>query len=93
MNGDLKPLVVTTSFRGVFFGYGTPTESKTIRLERARMCIKWPPEQRGVIGLAADGPKAGAKVGPACPAITIQEVTAVMEATEEAAARWEKAPW
>ena len=88
-----QPLVVTTAHRGVFFGYGERTDESTIRLEQARMCVSWPPENRSVVGLASDGPKKGARVGPAAPAITLRDVTAVMEASEEAAKAWEKGPW
>ena len=89
----MQPLVVTTAHRGVFFGYGEPTTESTIRLERVRMCLYWPQENKGVIGLAATGPVKGSRVGPAAPAMTLQGVTAVMEASEAAAAAWEKEPW
>lgn len=87
------PLVVTTAHRGVFFGYGEPTASDTIRLERARMCVYWPKELHGVIGLASKGPTKGAKIGPAAPAITLQNVTSIIEASESAAKAWEAEPW
>lgn len=87
------PLVVTTASRGVFFGYGTPSDAETIRIERARMCVYWSMDVGGVVGLAAKGPSSKCKVGPAAPAITLRGVTSVMEATMEAVALWEKAPW
>jgi len=93
MENGKQPLVVTTEHRGVFFGYGTPTDKNTIRLERARMCVYWPEENHGVIGLAADGPKKGAKVGPAALMLTLRGVTAVMEVGEKAAKAWESEPW
>ena len=89
----MQPLVVTTAHRGVFFGYGEPTTESTIRLERARMCVYWPESNHGVLGLVADGPKKGAKVGPAAPALTLRDVTAVMEVSEAAVKAWEKEPW
>lgn len=91
-----KPVVVTTSHRGVFFGYvpeDADVTAKTIRLERARMCVYWDSAVRGVVGLATAGPNARSKVGPAAPAFVLQDVTAVMDATPEAAQAWEKAPW
>lgn len=88
-----RPLLVTTEHRGVFFGYGEPTDESTIQLERVRMCIYWPESQHGVLGLASQGPLAGAKVGPAVPSATIRAVTAVAECTEAAAAAWETEPW
>ena len=88
-----KPLVVTTSHHGVFFGYGQPTTDGTIRLERVRMAVYWSADMKGVVGLAVSGPSNDCHIGPAAPAITLLGVTAVMEATPEAAAAWESAPW
>lgn len=87
------PLVVTTEHRGVFFGYGTPTTDKTIRLERARMCVYWSADVRGVVGLAAKGPSKGCRIGPAAPAIVLQGVTAVLEVSKEAEEQWNREPW
>lgn len=87
------PLVVTTAHRGVFFGYGEPTTDKIIRLEEARMCVSWSSDVKGVVGLAANGPTRGCRIGPAAPAITLQEVTSVMEVSEKAEAAWKQAPW
>jgi hypothetical protein len=90
---DKQALVVTTAHKGVFFGYGTPSNDKTIRLERARMCVYWSEDCKGVVGLAANGPTARCKVGPAAPFITLQDVTAVMEASDAAVSAWEKGFW
>lgn len=87
------PLVVTTAHRGVFFGYGTPTTESIIRIEKARMCVYWSAGVRSVLGLAANGPDKSCKIGPAVPAITLRDVTSVMEVSVEAAAKWEGAPW
>lgn len=88
-----KALLVTTAHKGVFFGYGTPTTESTIRLERARMCVYWTVECRGVLGLAVTGPTANCKIGPAVPSIILREVTSITEVSDEAIAQWEKAPW
>ena len=93
MTGNNQALVVTTSHRGVFFGYGAVTTDKIIRLEQVRMCIYWSAGVKGVLGLAVTGPKSDCKIGPAIPAMTIQDVTSIMECTSEAMDAWEKAPW
>ena len=87
------PLVVTTEHRGVFFGYGLPTEAKIIRLERARMCVYWSADVKSVVGLAATGPTKGCRIGPEAPAITLQGVTSIMEVSEEAEKKWKAEPW
>ena len=88
-----QALVVTTEHRGVFFGYGEPTEAKTIRLENCRMCLYWPESIHGVVGLASGGPQKGAKIGPAAPAMILQDITSIMEASPIAIKNWEKELW
>lgn len=88
-----QPLVVTTAHRGVFFGYGTPTNEKIIRLEQCRMCVYWSASLHGVVGLATKGPNNECRVGPAAPAITLQDITAVIEVTRESEAAWKLEPW
>ena len=87
------PLIVTTQHRGVFFGYGAPGDASTIRIERARMVVYWSADCRSVVGLAATGPSNGCKIGPAAPAITVRDVTSVIECSDEAAKRFEEAKW
>lgn len=93
MSSKNIPLVVTTEHRGVFFGYGQPTDGKVIRLENARMCVSWSADVKGVVGLAAVGPSKSCRIGPAAPAITLQAVTSVMEVSPEAEAKWNQQPW
>ena len=85
--------MVTTAHRGVFFGYGVPSDGPTITLKRARMCVYWSAEVKGVLGLAVTGPIKDSKIGPAAPEITLRDVTAVTVCTPAAVAAWEKAPW
>ena len=87
------PLVVTTSHKGVFFGYGNPTDESTIQLTEVRMCVYWSPDVRGVVGLAANGPTSSCRIGPAAPAMTLRDVTAVMEVSDKAEAAWKSEPW
>lgn len=93
MSPSNKPLLVTTLHKGVFFGYGEATSEKTIRLERARMCVHWSADVHGITGLAAKGPSRGCRIGPAAPSITLQDVTSVMEVSDEATQKWEEGPW
>lgn len=91
-----QALVVSTAHRGVFFGYGDSSEAANagvIRLEQARMCLYWAAQTKGFSGLAATGPLGASRVGPPAPAITLRDVTAVLECSEEAAAQWESGPW
>ncbi len=89
----LVPLMVTTAHKGVFFGYGETTDADTIRLEKARMCVYWSQDMKGIMGLASQGPSKSCRVGPAVAAITLQGVTSIVEVSKEAAEKWESSPW
>lgn len=90
-----RPVVVTTEHRGVFFGFlngDDPTET-TLTISDAQMCVYWSRDVNGVVGLAVTGPTKGCRVTPAAPSITLQGVTSVMEATEDALKSWQARPW
>jgi hypothetical protein len=88
-----KALIVTTAHKGVFFGYGEPSDNPTITLENARMCVYWPQETHGVLGLASLGPIKGSRISPAAPSVILRDVTAVMEVSPAAQVNWEKGIW
>lgn len=87
-----RAVIVTTTHRGVFFGYATETGGATISLRAARNCVYWSVDLRGFMGLAAMGPNGNCKVGPAAD-IEVRDITAVVAVTPEAEAKWNKAPW
>ena len=88
-----RPVVVCTQYRGVFFGYATDTSGDVVTLKRAHMCVYWEHAMHGVLGLASSGPSKGCRIGPSAETITLRGVTAVIEASPEAVAKWEAAPW
>lgn len=90
-----KALVVTTNHKGVFFGYADPLSLKNgeMRLTKARMAIYWSTDVKGVLGLAATGPSASCRISVAAPALTVNNVDAVIECSAEAIVAWEKGPW
>lgn len=91
-NGAGRPVIVTTAHRGVFFGYADKTDGETIKLNKARLCVYWSADCKGFMGLAAGGPTASCKIGPAAD-IEVRNITAVLEVTPEAVKAWEAAPW
>lgn len=86
-----RPVLVTTEYRGVFFGYADDTSGDTITLKRARNCIYWPSEQGGFLGLASEGPVKNARIGATVETFEARKVTSVTEVTEAAAKAWESA--
>jgi hypothetical protein len=90
-----KFVLVTTEHRGVFVGFGptAPDAKKNIVLTGAKMIVYWPSECHGVLGLAAEGPKRGAKIGPSVPSITLAKVTAVAECSDAATKAFDHEYW
>jgi hypothetical protein len=87
-----RAVLVTTEYRGVFFGYTSDTSGDVIALRAARNCIYWPSSNKGFLGLASEGPHKGSRVGPAAD-IELRKITAVAACTPEAVTAWEAAPW
>ncbi len=86
-----RPVIVTTEFRGVFFGYAKNTSGKTIKLKNARNCLYWSKATGGFMGLASIGPQAGSAVGRRAD-IELRKVTAVTDMTHSAVDVWEGFP-
>jgi len=87
-----RAVIVTTEYRGVFFGYTDNTDGDVVYLKRARNCVYWSSDTKGFIGLANIGPSNKCRVGPECD-IELRKITAVLEVTPEAVKKWENAPW
>jgi hypothetical protein len=84
-----RPVLVTTEYRGVFYGHAEDTSGDTIVLTGARNCIYWPSANGGFMGLASDGPVKGARIGVKVETMELRKVTSVTEVTHSAAAVWE----
>lgn len=84
--------MVTTSYKGVFFGYAKETSGDVIHLRAGRLCVYWTADLRGFMGLASHGPSSSCKVGPAAD-IEIRSVTSVVEVSPKAVILWENGPW
>ena len=85
----LRPVIVCTEFKGVFFGYAADTSGDSIFLEKARMAIYFG-TTRGVMELAETGPTNKSKVSARAD-LEIRKITAVFEVTEAATQAWEAA--
>jgi hypothetical protein len=87
-----RPVLVTTEYRGVFFGYADDTSGDVIQLKNARNIPYWSSSVKGFLGLAATGPDKDCRVGP--PAnIELRKITCVAECTPTAVEAWEGQPW
>ena len=86
-----RPVLVTTEYRGVFFGYADDTSGDVIVLTNARNCIYWPSANGGFGGLASEGPAKGARIGARVDKLELRKITSVAEMTEGATKAWEAA--
>lgn len=88
-----KAVLVTTEFRGVFFGY-VKNDAKLpaeITLMNARNCIYWHSSVGGFLGLASKGVNSECKIGSQVSELTLYKITSVTPVSEEAAKTWETA--
>jgi hypothetical protein len=85
-----KAVIVTTEFRGVFFGFVKDDKKSPdqITLTDARNCIYWSSDVGGFLGLAANGPTSGCRIGTKVSELTIYKVTSISPVSEEAAKKW-----
>jgi len=89
-NPELRPVIVCTEYKGVFYGLSGDTSGDVIHLKGARMALYWG-TTRGVMELAETGPTAKSKIS--APAdIEVRKITSVFEVTPEARKRWEAYP-
>ena len=89
-------LLVTTSYKGVFFGYvdaKPDVKTRELYLKRARCCVFWDSNVKGFLGLASTGPSASCRVGPPVGELLVNEITSIAIVDDAAAQAWEKAPW
>lgn len=96
MSKKSRPVLVTTTRRGIFVGRTTDSgDEPTITLTDARMVVYYARETRGVLGVASRGVANGSRVSPAVPRLVLRgsEITAIADATPEAEAAWTEEPW
>lgn len=86
-------VVITTTHRGVFGGRFVSRDEDEVVLDDARVCVYWPRETKGFVGLAVSGPVKGSRVSEACKRMTVPNVTAILECSDEAAKQWESGTW
>lgn len=86
---ELRPVIICTEHRGVFYGLAGDTSGDVIHLKRARMAIYFG-TTRGVMELAETGPTSSSKVSARAD-IEVRKITAVFEVTPKAAEAWEAA--
>lgn len=85
-----KAVLVTTEFRGVFFGYVKDEKNlpDEITLTNVKNCIYWSSDCGGFLGLASGGPTSSCKIGVQVPELRLFKITSVTPVSDEAAKKW-----
>lgn len=88
----MKPVLVTTQYRGVFYGelVGKPSKAE-LTLKNARNCIYWSSNCGGFLGLAANGPTKDCRIGTQVPELTLYDITSITPVTDKAVKAWQEA--
>ena len=91
---ESQAVLVTTEFRGVFFGYLKEQKGREeLTLLNAKNCVYWASSVGGFLGLASKGPDSNCKIGVQVPELTLYKITSITPVTDEAAKKWESAAW
>lgn len=89
-----RPVLITTEFRGVFFGYidpkdDQPTNEDNIIIRDARCAIYFA-TTGGFLELASKGPNSGSRIGAKAPGTSeFRKVTSITDVSPEAVESWE----
>jgi hypothetical protein len=85
-----RAVLITTEFRGVFFGYikNTDKSPNEIMLFNARNCIYWSKDCKGFLGLAKFGPTSSCIIGAQVEEITLYKITSITLVSSEAEKKW-----
>lgn len=78
----LRPVIVTTEYRGVFFGYANDTSGDIIHLKNAKMVIYWG-TTKGLLQLCETGTTKDTKLSAKAD-LEVRKVTGIFEVTSEA---------
>lgn len=87
-----RPVLLTTEYRGVFFGFAEKTSGDTVTLHDARNCIYWSKDVGGFAGLASLGPTTSCRIGRVVSQIELRKVNSVSEVSDMALKAWTAAP-
>jgi hypothetical protein len=89
----MKAVLITTEFRGVFFGYIKDDTKlpESITLTDVRNCIYWASSCGGFLGLASKGPDSQCRIGEQVDEITLWKITSVTPVSKKAQEAWKKA--
>lgn len=103
MSDDMIPVVIATEGRAVLGGFMDAAvykdcqrngiRGRTIELHQTRMCVRWTKAEKGVLGLAEEGPGSGCRISPARSIPDLHMPVYIGMMTQRALAKWESEPW
>jgi hypothetical protein len=89
----MKPVLITTTHRGVFAGLipdGQDLTAKAMSLNGARMAIHWG-TTKGLMELCETGPTSKSKISAPADIPMLHDITAIFAISDKAWEKWNKA--
>lgn len=86
-------VVVVTNGNAIYCGWTAEPEAEVMRLRAARQAVYYSAETHGLLGLAANGPAKGSRIGPPADIPALRNISQVIECSPEAVKTWEDAQW
>lgn len=83
----MKHVIVTTKYRGTYFGELSDRTGDECVLKNARMAIRWG-TTNGVDQLASTGPTGRGKYGALAPSILLFGITHITDCTDVSVEAW-----
>lgn len=84
----MRHVIITTQYRGVYYGELVDQTGRECTLANARMAIRWGTKD-GVDQLASTGPTKASKIGAKVSKVWLCGITSVVDCTPAAVAAWE----
>lgn len=89
----MKSILICTQYKGVFYGEVPADTDLTPKMltdiKNARMVFNWRNE-KGVMGLASDGPDDRCKWGEPADIEVLHDITAIFNVTDKAKSAWNR---
>jgi len=90
---NVMVVVVLTEFKEIFCGECDDPWGDVLMLKNARQAIFFSEETHGLLGLAANGPAEGSRIGPVVEEMRVARPVNVIKCSAEAVKKWESAEW
>lgn len=89
------PVLITTTGRGVFFGYidEKDIDKDPIAVKDMQMVVYWSADVKGVFGLCVNGPSNACRVSKPVNNRQLKNIESITDVSKAAEKQWKSCPW